>query len=77
MKPFLFPYRVVTGSIFNPKEDEFDIAVFHMTFWAADKDVLSYLIFLSGCPSGRIYAACDVQEVKKEFSGPKPVFSPN
>ena len=69
MNPVLFPYRVITGSSYNPKKDVFEYKAFHMTFYAADRMVLMYLITASECPYGKIFSAFDVKIADSGFRG--------
>ena len=69
-------YRVLTGSQYSPGDDTFIATVFHMTFYASDKDVLSYLMIISNCPNGRIYPSEQVHSADP-FQGPTPIPSAN
>lgn len=73
----LQPYRVITGSMFNPITDSFDWTAFHMTYWARDRQVLDFLIVASECPDGRIHSAYSVEAVKLPFEGEIPEPSAN
>jgi len=63
-------YRVVVGSEYNASRDIFLASAFHMTFYASDKRVLKYLIYISNCPSGRIYEADRIVTIAEEKKYP-------
>ncbi len=64
-------YRVVTGDLATEEEPEIVTTVFHMTFYAEDKnEVLAFLMVASECDSGVIVPASDITESVKRYSGP-------
>lgn len=70
-------YRVLTGTAYVAPLDAFFPTVFHMTFYAKDKDVLKYLIFVSGSPSGRIIPARNVKQEEEWADDYPPEQLPN
>lgn len=75
----LKPFRVVIGSKFDAKARQMLPTAFHMTFWAADRKILNYLMICSWCPNGYICPAQEV-EIKEQPSLlglDYTVFSPN
>lgn len=68
----MFPYRLLIGSTYNAKTDDFDAVVHHMTFYAADKMTLMYLITAAECQEGRVISAFDVQKTDSKYAGPTP-----
>lgn len=63
-------YRVIYGTQFDAKRDEYIPLAFHMTFYAKDTDVLRFLMIASGCPSGRVFKARDVIEATEGDTEP-------
>lgn len=53
-------YRLLTGSVYDAKTDSFVATIFHMRFYASDRNVLMYLITVAGAPSGRVIDADQV-----------------